>query len=225
MCGHGLIGVVASLAKLGRIEIGEVRFETPVGIVSAELFDNGDVAITNVASYREQKGIILDLPGHGKVSGDIAWGGNWFFITEDHGQTLQLACVESLTAFTWSIRQELDRIGIDKVDHIILQGSPQSANEDARDFVLCPGKAYDRSPCGTGTSAIVACLADDDRLKDGMVWRQAGILGTVFEGSYLWEDRELKRIRPTIRGRAYITSRCMLEFDPADPFCLGIVHG
>jgi 4-hydroxyproline epimerase len=225
MCGHGSIGVAVTLAHLGRIGLGLQSVETPVGTVQIELQSANRVSIRNVVSYRDRTAVTVDVPGHGPVTGDIAWGGNWFFLVPAQGRPLTLENEEKLTAFTWAIRQALDAAGISgadggEIDHIELYGAPHDAANSGRNFLLCPGGAYDRSPCGTGTSAKLACLAADGHLQPGQTWRQEGILGTVFEGSY--ERAEDKRITPTITGEAYITAETTLIFDPADPFRIGI---
>src|SRR6185312_5602670 len=191
MCGHGTIGLVASLAHMGRITAGRHRIETPVGVVEAELHTDGRVSVGNVGSYRAKKDVALEVAGYGRVVGDVAWGGNWFFLVtaSAHRFRLALAEVEGLTAFTWAIRQALTAAGVTgeggaEIDHIELYGpgGEVPGGADSKNFVLCPGRAYDRSPCGTGTSAKLACLHADGKLAAGKVWRQAGILDTVFEG-------------------------------------------
>lgn len=224
MCGHGTIGVVASLAYLGRITPGLHRIETPVGIVSTTLHPSGAVTVENVPSFRLAAAVAVDLPGYGTIRGDIAWGGNWFYLVENHGQELSLANVDDLTEFTWRIRQALTAQGITgsdgaEIDHVELFGAPVDSAADSTNFVLCPGKAFDRSPCGTGTSAKMACLYADGKLAPGQVWRQAGILGTVFEGKIRVED---DRIIPSITGTAYVTAESTLLLNPNDPFCMGI---
>ncbi|MGA7617510.1 MAG: proline racemase family protein [Thermoanaerobaculia bacterium] len=224
MCGHGTIGVVSTLAWLGRIVPGTHRIETPVGIVSATLDGSGDVSVANVPSYRYRRGVTVEAPPFGRFTGDIAWGGNWFFLVQDHGEVLALDRVERLTELTWTIRKALEENGITGsegavIDHVELFGPPARPDADSRNFVLCPGKQYDRSPCGTGTSAKIASLHEDGRLKEGQVWRQEGIVGTLFEG---WVEREGDAIRPTIRGRAFVNSEATLVLDSEDPFCWGI---
>lgn len=224
MCGHGTMGVVATLAHLGRIGCGEHRLETPVGVVRATLRHDGKINIENVPSYRYQKDVVVAVPGHGSLKGDIAWGGNWFFIVEQTPVPLCFDNVEQLTELTWAIRKALETNGITgangcEIDHIELSSRSPVAGMDSRNFILCPGKAYDRSPCGTGTSAKLACLAEDGKLAPGQVWRQEGILGTVFEGSY---ERQDGRIIPTITGSAYVTAEAKLIVNPDDPFCAGI---
>lgn len=224
MCGHGLIGVVATLAHLGRIQPGPHRFDTPVGVVPAELHDDGRVSIHNVLSYRLARQVALDVPGLGRVHGDVAWGGNWFFLVDDHHQPLELSEVERLTAAAWAIRQTLSARSVTgqggaEIDHIELLGPPQDAANHGRAFVLCPGKAYDRSPCGTGTSAKLACLAEEGKLPPGQTWRQESILGTVFEARY---ESAAGGILPIITAAAHVTAESTLLVTPGDPFPNGI---
>jgi len=224
MCGHGTIGVVTTLAHLGRIGAGEHRIETPVGVVSATLHLVGSVTIENVASYRYKAGVSVNAAGFGCVTGDIAWGGNWFFLVEDSPLPIALNNVDRLTELAWAVRCALGNSGITgadgvEIDHIELSGPAEMPGVDSRNFVLCPGKAYDRSPCGTGTSAKLACLAAAGKLAPGQVWRQAGILDTVFEGSY--QIRGDKLI-PSITGTAFITAESHLILNPDDPFSMGI---
>jgi 4-hydroxyproline epimerase len=222
MCGHGTIGLVKSLAHLGRIGPGRHRIDTPVGVVVAELHADGAVSVDNVPSWRLAKQRAVTVPGFGTVTGDIAWGGNWFFLVEQHGLAVEANNIDALSAFAQAVMQALDDQGIRgaggaPIDHVELFGPSQQA--DSRNFVLCPGKAYDRSPCGTGTSAKLACLAADGKLAEGEVWRQESIIGSVFEASY---RREGERIAPTIRGRAWISGESWLVFEEDDPFAWGI---
>jgi 4-hydroxyproline epimerase len=219
MCGHGMIGVVATLAHLGKIEPGEHAIETPVGVVTARLDMDGIVALENVPSYRQAKGVTVDVVGVGQVTGDVAWGGNWFFLVEKHGQKLELANVEQLTDYAWRIRQAVNAAGFPHIDHIELFGPPHTADAQSRNFVLCPGKAYDRSPCGTGTSAKLACLYADGKLRPDETWRQESIVGTIFEGSVRIVD---EKIIPIIKGQAFITAESTLIIEAGDPFAHGI---
>jgi 4-hydroxyproline epimerase len=224
MCGHGSIGVVATLAYLGRLQPGSHRLETPVGVVTAELAEDGSVSIVNVPSYRYLKGASVTLDSGETVTGDVAWGGNWFFLVEAHGREIALSDVDALTDYTWRIRQALERNGITgkdgaEIDHVELFAPSQTPGVHSRNFVLCPGKAYDRSPCGTGTSAKLACLYADGKLAPGEIWRQESVVGTLFEGTV--ESVE-GSIIPTIRGRAYVNGELTLILDDADPFCWGI---
>ncbi|HLO07284.1 MAG TPA: 4-hydroxyproline epimerase [Terriglobales bacterium] len=224
MCGHGTIGLVATLSYLDRIKPGEHRIETPVGTVSAILHDGGEVTVNNVPSYRSAAKVAVDVPGFGPVCGDVAWGGNWFFLAEAQGHELALNYVEPLTNFTWAIRQALRTQRItgangEEIDHIELFGPAQNPGVNSRNFVLCPGKAYDRSPCGTGTSAKLACLYADGKLLEGQVWKQESIVGSVFEGSIKVRDGQ---VHPSIKGAAFVNADANLVLDPRDPFCMGI---
>jgi len=228
MCGHGTIGLVVSLAHLGKIGPGVHRIETPVGTVQATLHEDRSVSVDNVPSYRYRKNFVVEVPELGSVTGDIAWGGNWFFLIADHGLSVAADNLDALTDYTWKVRQALESQGIrgedgGVIDHIELFADDVHA--DSRNFVLCPGKAYDRSPCGTGTSAKLACLAADGKLQPGTLWQQASVIGSQFEGSFVWEHGERRagdRIVPTIRGRAYISAEATLLLDDEDPFAWGI---
>lgn len=217
MCGHGTIGLVVTLHHLGQITPGDHRIETPVGSITATLHADGTVSVKNVPSYRKARAVTIQVPGLGAVTGDVAWGGNWFFLVEDKRWALELSNVDQLTDVTWRIRQAVNAQGYPEVDHVELFGHSQKA--DSRNFVLCPGKAYDRSPCGTGTSAKLACLAADGKLVPGAVWRQESITGSVFEGSVSETNGAWT---PTIRGSAYVNSEAHLILNPADPLCWGI---
>jgi 4-hydroxyproline epimerase len=226
MCGHGTIGAVATLAHLGRIQPGEHRIETPVGVVRATLHGAGRVTVENVASYRHRKDVEVAVPGFGRVRGDVAWGGNWFFLIDGAPMALSVENRDGLTEYTWAIRQALRAQGItgaegQEIDHVEVFAATQSGAGN-RNFVLCPGKAYDRSPCGTGTSAKLACLAEDGKLAPGALWRQEGILGTYFEGSYRRANGAGSAVIPRITGRAFITAESRLLLDPEDPFRMGI---
>jgi len=224
MCGHGTIGLMATLAHLGRIRNGMCRIETPPGVVEARMREDGRVTFRNVASYRSAAHVPVEAPGIGRVYGDIAWGGNWFYLVSGHGQDVALERIEELTDFAWRIRQGLAAHGITgagghEIDHIELFGHPTLAGADSKNFVLCPGKAYDRSPCGTGTSAKLACLYADGKLKPGQVWRQESIVGSVFEGSVTVTGG---KIFPEITGTAHVNAEADLILDERDPFCYGI---
>ena len=222
MCGHGTIGLMVTLAHAGRIQSGTHRIETPVGIITATLHPDGEVSVTNVPAWRAHQAVTVQVPGLGPVTGDVAWGGNWFFLVEYHGQTLALAKVEALTDYCWRVRQAVNDQGFPEVDHVELFGPPVSAGAHSRNFVQCPGKAYDRSPCGTGTSAKLAGLAADGKLAEGAVWVQESILGSTFTGRYQWSDRAAGRIIPVITGTAFVNSEATLLLHPEDPFCWGI---
>jgi 4-hydroxyproline epimerase len=224
MCGHGTIGLVATLAYMNRVHPGEHRIETPVGTVSAVLHPDGKVTVNNVASYRLASNVAVDVPHYGKIYGDVAWGGNWFFLVRDHKIELRLQNIEQLTNFTWAIRQALRQQGItgagnQEIDHIELYGTSDKPSVDSKNFVLCPGKAYDRSPCGTGTSAKLACLFADGKIREGQTWKQESIVGSIFEGSVTVRDG---KVYPSITGSAFVNAEADLVLDVRDPFCLGI---
>jgi 4-hydroxyproline epimerase len=224
MCGHGTIGLVATLAHMERIQSGEHKIETPVGTVTAVLHEGGEVTVNNVASYRSQANVAVDVPHYGEVRGDVAWGGNWFFLVRNHPMELTLQNIDQLTTFTWAIRQSLREHGISgadgrEIDHVELFGPSHLPGVDSKNFVLCPGKAYDRSPCGTGTSAKLACLYSDGKIREGQTWKQESIVGSVFEGSVKVRDG---KVYPSIKGSAFVNAEAELVLDPRDPLCMGI---
>ena len=222
MCGHGTIGLVKTLEFLGKISIGKTRIETPVGVVEADLDADGFVTITNVPSYRYAKNVEIEVANYGKIRGDIAWGGNWFFLIEEHSLKLELTNLQQLTEFTTKVRVTFSKNGFtgengQEIDHIEIFS--KTKNADSRNFVLCPGIEYDRSPCGTGTSAKLACLYEDGKLKEGEIWRQESIIGSMFEGKVKIVDG---KIVPQIRGNAFITADNELILDENDPCRFGI---
>lgn len=224
MCGHGTIGLIVTLAYMEKIKPGKHRIETPVGTVTAELHEDGQVTVNNVASYRLAANVAVEVPGYGRVQGDVAWGGNWFFLVREHSLELTLRKVEELTNFTWAVRQALTAGGITgkdgaEIDHVELYAPSQLPGVNSKNFVLCPGKAYDRSPCGTGTSAKMACLYADGKLREGQAWKQESIVGSVFEGGIRVKDGQ---VYPSITGSAFVNAEADLILDPRDPFCLGI---
>jgi len=247
MCGHGTIGLMVTLAHLDRITAGRHRIETPVGVVTATLNADGTVSIGNVPSHRKAKGVtvVLDVSDGARgaarpttVTGDVAWGGNWFFLVKEHGHALELANVEQLIEFTWRVRRAINAQGFPEVDHVELVAEPTAegpkpkqsepphvgcySGQVSRNFVLCPGKAYDRSPCGTGTSAKLACLAADGELAEGEEHVVESIIGSRFVGKFQWVDREKGIIAPTVTGTAHVNAEATLLLDKRDPFCWGI---
>jgi proline racemase len=222
MCGHGTIGLVASLAYLGTWTPGSFAVDTPVGAVTASLHDDGSVSIANVASYRTHRHVAVDVPGLGEVRGDIAWGGNWFFIAPFDRVPLVRPQIDALTDHAWRIRQAVNEAGHPEVDHVELFAPSSTPGVSCRNFVLCPGRAYDRSPCGTGTSAKLACLAAEGALAEGEPWVQESVIGGTFVGRYRWLDRAGGRVVPTITGTAHVTAEAVLRLDPDDPFRWGI---
>jgi 4-hydroxyproline epimerase len=224
MCGHGTIGLVVTLAHMGKIAPAEVWIDTPVGPVQAVLHDDHRATIRNVKSYRLAKAVSVDVPDYGVVVGDIAWGGNWFFLIEEHPFELSLNNLESLEVFTWAVRRALVQAGITgsdghEIDHIELFTSSPTEGVNSRNYVHCPGGAYDRSPCGTGTSAKLACLVADGKLGPGQTWRQESFIGSVFEGS---AEIVEGGVIPSITGTAFVTAEATLILDEIDPFRWGI---
>jgi 4-hydroxyproline epimerase len=224
MCGHGTIGLIATLSYRGQIGCGEHRIETPVGTVTSILHEDGAVTVHNIPSYRVAANVPVEVPGLGTVHGDIAWGGNWFFLVEDHKQDLSLNNIESLTNFSWAVRRTLAANGITgsdghEIDHIELFGPSLVPGIHSKNFVLCPGGAYDRSPCGTGTSAKLACLYADGKLHEGETWKQESIVGSIFEGSIKVRDGQ---VYPSIKGIAFVNAESDLILDERDPFRAGI---
>jgi len=222
MCGHGTIGVIKTLAHLGRIGIGEHRIETPVGVISGQLHHDGSISVVNIPSRRTAKAVSIEVPGHGRVVGDVAYGGNWFFLIDAHPFALETREIPQLSDFAWNVRLAANAQGFPEVDHIILHRPLTSSAAHSRNFVLCPGRAYDRSPCGTGTSARLASLAADGLLAENELLVQESIIGSRFTARYRWLDRSAGLIEPTIAGTAHLTSEATLFFDPTDPFRHGI---
>ena len=219
MCGHGIIGVIQSLFHLGRLDPGSHQIETSVGLVTAQYNPDGRISVKNVASKRSAADVTVIVPVIGVVTGDVAWGGNWFFLVKEPRANLSPSHIESLTTDAWNIRQAVNAAGFPDVDHVEFFGPPHDPANHSRNFVLCPGKAYDRSPCGTGTSAKVACLAADGKLQAGQIWRQESIIGSVFEASYQWAGDSAIT---TITGRAWVMAEAVLLFSDDDPFREGI---
>ena len=225
MCGHGAMGAAVTLAHMGRISLGDHCFETPVGEIQVTLLSPNEVEIENVPSYRWRANVQVQVQGLGSVVGDIAWGGNWFFLVSQAPYALQLAHIGALTQAAQAITEALERCGITgaegaRIDHIEFFSKPSNSAHHSRNFVLCPGGAYDRSPCGTGTSAKLACLAADQALGEGQLWIQESILGSRFQASY--KRGESGRVIPRIRGRAFVVAEAELLRDDEDPFADGI---
>ena len=227
MCGHGTIGLVATLAHLGRLAPGVHAIDTPVGTVQAELHADGAVTVANVPARRHAKHVAVDVEGHGRLHGDVAWGGNWFFLCHDHGLSLDRSNIPALQALAERVRLALGAAGITgadgaEVDHVELLGPALAPGHQGRSFVLCPGAAYDRSPCGTGTSAKLACLAADGALAPGQVWHQESVIGSVFAARYALPGDGSATVLPFIQGHAHVTLDAQVVFDPRDPFAWGL---
>ncbi len=222
MCGHGTIGLIASLRDTGRLAAGSVRIDTPVGAVEARLYEDGRVSVDNVTSYRSAHEVRVDVPGTGAIVGDVAWGGNWFYLIAEHGQCIDLAHVEALTDFSTRVRAAINAQGFPRSITSSCSRREPGPGRTAATSCSVPGKAYDRSPCGTGTSAKLACLAAEGRLAEGEEWIQESVIGSTFAARYRWSDRARGEIVPTITGTAHVTGEASLRLDPDDPFCWGI---
>lgn len=226
MCIHGTIGLAETLVHMGKISGGSHPIETPAGLITITVHADRTVSVANVPCYRERAAVTVEVPGHGPVTGDIAWGGNWFFLIQDQGPAVKRENIPALQLFATAVKNALAAQGItaengDEIDHVECFGPPTDPTQaDSKNFVLCPGNAYDRSPCGTGTSAKLACLFADGKVQPGQVWRQAGILDSVFSGTVVALDDKL--VIPTVSGRAWITGESTYFFDESDPFRLGI---
>ena len=225
MCGHGSIGVAVTLAYLGRIGLGESKLETPVGVVTVNLIDENTVTVENVSSYRYRRDVSVDVPELGMVTGDIAWGGNWFFLCKESPFPINLDNERALTDAALKVQNALWNQGITgrddgEIDHIEFFAAAEASDADSRNFVLCPGGAYDRSPCGTGTSAKLACLADDGVLAPGTDWIQESVIGSRFVARYALNENG--EIIPSITGRAFICADSTLVQQDDDPFRNGI---
>ena len=225
-CIHGTMGLIKTLEFMGRISTGNHYIETPVGMIKAELKPNGSVSVTNVPSYRYLSNIEIEVKGFGKVLGDVAWGGNWFYLIEGYGPEIKLSNLNELSSFSIAAMEALEVANVfgddgSKIDHVEIFGPPADPlKSDSSNFVMCPGGEYDRSPCGTGTSAKLACLHTSGKLKPGQIWRQSGILGTIFEGEV--EPLEDQKVIPTVSGRAWVNGETNIMIDPSDPFRFGI---
>ena len=229
MCGHGTIGLMTTLAHLGRITTGVYKIETPVGIVQAELHPSGEITVANVPSYRWLANVSVEVKGYGTVTGDVAWGGNWFLLTDNCPLQISLPNLDRLTDHAWCIRQALAANGVTgkdgaEIDHIELFGPPSSPDYDSKNFVLCPGKSYDRSACGTGTSAKMACLYAAGKLVEGQLWKQESMIGSSFEGYVKADNQAIYpfSVLPFIKGSAFVNAESTLLLNVRDPFQWGI---
>ena len=224
MCGHGSMGFLVTLFHIGRIGLGQHSIETPVGEITATLEDANTVVINNVPSYRKTKNMTVEVEGYGVFTGDLAWGGNWFFICGDHGLDLSYSKIDELSEYSNAIMAQIVKDNIlpeDQLEmlHVEFYVASEKEGVDVKSFVMCPGNQYDRSPCGTGTSAKMSCLVADGKLAEGDTWRQESVIGSVFEGSVTLKNDE---ILPHIKGQAHVCAENTLLLDSEDPFVWGI---
>ena len=225
MCVHGTLGVARTLQHLGRVGSGRHRIETPVGDVTFEILEDDRIRVENVPSYRHRHAVAIETAHHGTLQGDIAYGGNWFFLVDRPPIPLETERIPELTDLAWDLRQSLEQQGMHGrdggiIDHIELFAAPQRPDAHSKNFVLCPGREYDRSPCGTGTSAKMACLVADGKLGEGQAWRQESILGSLFEGTVRLADDGT--VIPSLTGGAYLTAHSTLWIEDGDPYSKGI---
>ena len=225
MCGHATVGLLVTLYYLGKISVGSYKIETPVGIISAQLHDPNTVSVINVESYRYKKGVSIHVEQFGEIIGDIAWGGNWFFLVNNSPVSVQFENIKKLISFTSSIKRSLEQQHVtapdgSAIDHIELFGKPINKQAQSKNFVLCSSGDYDRSPCGTGCSAKLACLAEDGLWPENTKWIQESIIGSLYSTFFNWSIG--RNIIPTITGNAYVTSEATLKFNPLDPYNHGI---
>jgi len=225
MCGHATVGLLVTLYYLGKISLGNYKIETPVGIISARLHDPNTVSVINVESYRLKKGVSIQVEQFGEITGDIAWGGNWFFLVNNSPISVQFENINRLLNFTSSIKNALKQQHItapdgSEIDHIELFGKPINEQAQSKNFVLCSSGDYDRSPCGTGCSAKLACLAEEGLLSENKEWIQESIIGSLYSTRYSWSTGG--NIIPTITGKAFVISEATLHFNPLDPYSYGI---
>jgi proline racemase len=204
---------------MGRIKPGTHRIETPVGIVTARLIDANTATVTNIESRRTHSGLTVEVAGVGAVTGDVAYGGNLFFLVDPSPIPVHSGNIRALTDVTIAVRAAVQAQGID-VDHVIFYGPSDDPAAHSRNFVLCPDDAYDRSPCGTGCSARLACLAAEGRLSVGQEIVQESVIGSTYRLSYT--PGPGGGVIPSITGQAYVMAETTLIFDPADPFRNGI---
>ena len=224
MCGHATIGLAVTLGARGIIEPGDFRLESPAGVVGVTWHGGGEASFECVPPRRIAQNLALACDDGSRVTGDVATSGLWCYLCRDHGLPVEPTAIPALTARAWSIRRALEARGLsgdggEVIDHVVLLGPPRDPGNDGRAFVLCPDGAFDRSPCGTGTSALVGCLFEDGILTAGRTWRQESVLGGVYEASI---RRERDILVPTVRGRAWLTAETTLHFAGDDPYRTGL---
>jgi len=225
MCGHGTIGLGVTLAHMGKIQPGQHLIDTRAGQVGVELHDPHTVTVRNVESRLVTEQLTIDVPGFGAVTGDVAYGGNWFYIIDPSPMAVETHNIRALTDLAVAIReaanaQRVPGPGEELIDHVILHGHSPDPAIHSRSFVLCPDDTYDRSPCGTGCSARLATLAAKGLLLPGKVITQQSIIGSCFDISY--QPGPNGGVLPTLRGQAHVMAEAHLVFDPADPFRHGV---
>lgn len=226
MCGHGTIGLAVTLAHLGRIGIGTHKIETPVGVIDVALSDPNTATVTNVESRRTHSAVQVNVDGLGTVTGDVAYGGNWFFIVDPSPIAIEMDNIRALSDAALAIRTATQAQGIggdggDPIDHVIFQEASPKSSVHSRNFVFCPDGNYDRSPCGTGSSARLACLAADGLLKPDQEIIQESVIGSSYRMSY--QPGDGGAVIPKITGQAHVMAESTLLFHDNDPYKNGIL--
>jgi len=242
MCGHGTIGTVTFALERGLVqprEAGVLRLDTPAGPVAAQFRMAGShveaVRITNVGAYLAAAGVAVECPELGRLTVDIAYGGNFYAIVEAQANYRDLAELSAgdLLRLSPVLRQRVNEAielvhpedeTIRGVSHVMWTGRPsEGSGAQARNAVFYGDKAIDRSPCGTGTSARMAQLAARGELKVGDAFVHESIIGSLFNGRVEAETRvgNHEAIVPSIEGWARITGFNTIFIDDRDPYAHG----
>jgi len=244
MCGHGTIGVATVLVETGMVEVVEpvttVRLETPAGLVIVDvLVENGkaiNVTLTNVPSFSYALDQIVDVPGYGKIQYDMAYGGNFYAIVpvERVGLSIAPENGDKLLAAGLAISN-----AINEQNRPVHPENPEIASCHHVDFIspgdegplhwrnamaIHPGW-FDRSPCGTGTSARLAQMVARGQFNDGDVLENESWIGSCFTGRIVGRTKvgDFDAIIPAITGRAWIMGTAQWRLDPSDPFPAGFL--
>ncbi len=241
MCGHGTIGMVTFGLEHGLIqpaEPGKLRIEVPAGVIDVAYETQGDkvtaVRITNVPAYVAARGIGIDVAGIGPLSIDVAYGGNYYAIVEPQGNYTGLDDLGAarLIELSGRVREAVRGVfepvhpldqTIRGVSHVLWADKPRADGADGRNAVFYGDKAIDRSPCGTGTSARLAHLADSGRLSVGDRFVHESYIGSRFIGRVEAETTlgDTPAIIPSIEGSAVATGFNTIWIDRSDTFWEG----
>ena len=243
MCGHGTIGTATVLVETGMVEVTEpvtvIRLDTPAGLVIARVQVKGtrakSVTIENVPSFVTELDAIVEVPGIGAVRYDMAYGGNFYAIVElsELGQEFGKEHAPELLELGLSIMNAInytnppvhpDNPAIDHVHHVQLVAAHSTAQHSRHAMAIYPGW-FDRSPCGTGTSARIAQLVARGQLAIGEPLINESIIGTRFTGRAIGTTTVsgVPAILPEITGRAWITGTSQHMLAPDDPFPAGFL--
>ncbi|MFW6692287.1 proline racemase family protein [Streptomyces sp. MAR4 CNX-425] len=242
MCGHGTIGVATVLVETGMVPVTEpvtrVRLDTPAGPVTAEVAVSGgraeSVTFRNVPSFALELDAAVEVPGLGRVTYDMAYGGNFYAILPADSLGIPFAKAEKQRmldvglAIMAAVNEQRRPVhpadpGIAGCKHVQLTAPPAGGGADARNAMVIHPGWFDRSPCGTGTSARMAQLYARGELALGADFVNESLLGTLFTGR-LEEETAVGGVRaqiPAVTGRAWITGMGQYLLDPEDPFPAG----